>query len=150
MWTLAFGHNGLAEFERELIRARSSAEGRWVEAYRASELGCLAGCRCSGCCADSCRNVSSVGQPETMTRALRRVHWSKEVSSLGFAFSMGAAHSIRASAQVTAPGAITSMIVAVSTRPNRQNRSTCSRMSVNSSSREFGLRMHCSILSGSP
>src|SRR5262249_39066858 len=28
------------------------------------------------------------------------------------------------------PGAITSMIVAVSTRPNRQNRSTCSRMSV--------------------
>jgi hypothetical protein len=42
----------------------------------------------------------------------------------------GAAHSMRASAQVTAPGAVTSMIVAVSTRPNRQNRSTCSRMSV--------------------
>jgi hypothetical protein len=40
------------------------------------------------------------------------------------------AHSMRASAQVTAPGAVTSMIVAVSTRPNRQNRSTCSRMSV--------------------
>jgi len=39
-------------------------------------------------------------------------------------------HSMRASAQVTAPGAITSMIVAVSTRPNRQNKSTCSRMSV--------------------
>jgi len=39
----------------------------------------------------------------------------------------GAAHSMKASAQVTAPGAITSMIVAVSTRPNRQNRSTCSR-----------------------
>jgi hypothetical protein len=38
-------------------------------------------------------------------------------------------HAMRASAQVTAPGAITSMIVAVSTRPNRQKRSTCSRMS---------------------
>src|SRR5215813_6708699 len=37
---------------------------------------------------------------------------------------------MRASAQVTAPGAITSMIVAVSTRPNRQNRITCSRISV--------------------
>src|SRR5262249_57905604 len=33
------------------------------------------------------------------------------------------AHSMRDSAQVTAPGAVTSMIVAVSTRPNRQNRS---------------------------
>ena len=44
--------------------------------------------------------------------------------------SGGAAHSMRASAQVTAPGAITSMIVAVSTRPNRQNKSTCSRMSL--------------------
>src|SRR5262249_17391021 len=40
------------------------------------------------------------------------------------------AHSMRASAQVTAPGAITSMIVAVSTSPNRQNRSTSSRMSL--------------------
>jgi hypothetical protein len=39
------------------------------------------------------------------------------------------AHSMRDSAQVTAPGAVTSTIVAVSTRPNRQNRSTCSRMS---------------------
>jgi hypothetical protein len=29
---------------------------------------------------------------------------------------------MRASAQVTAPGAVTSMIVAMSTRPNRQNR----------------------------
>ena len=37
-----------------------------------------------------------------------------------------AAHSMRASAQVTARGAATNMIVAVSTRPNRQNRSTCS------------------------
>jgi len=42
----------------------------------------------------------------------------------------GATHSMRASAQVTAPGAIISMIVAASTRPNRQNRSTCSRISV--------------------
>jgi hypothetical protein len=42
----------------------------------------------------------------------------------------GAAQSMRASAQVTVPGAVTSMIVAVSTRPNRQNKSTCSRMSV--------------------
>jgi hypothetical protein len=37
---------------------------------------------------------------------------------------------MRDSAQVTVPGAATSMIVGVSTRPNRQNRSTCSRMSV--------------------
>jgi len=35
-----------------------------------------------------------------------------------------------ASAQVTAPGAITSMIVAMNTKPNRQNKSTCSRMSL--------------------
>src|SRR5262249_58854438 len=35
---------------------------------------------------------------------------------------------MRPTAQVTALGSITSMIVAVSTRPNRQNRSTCSRM----------------------
>src|SRR5262249_6899201 len=42
----------------------------------------------------------------------------------------GAAQSMRASAQVTAPGAVTNIIVTVSTRPNRQNRSTCSRMSV--------------------
>jgi len=40
------------------------------------------------------------------------------------------AHSMRATAQVTAPGAVTSIIVAVSTSPNRQNRSTRSRMSV--------------------
>jgi len=37
---------------------------------------------------------------------------------------------MRDNAQVTSPGAINSMIAAVSTRPNRQNRSTCSRMSV--------------------
>src|SRR5215813_2660379 len=42
----------------------------------------------------------------------------------------GAAHSMRASAQVTAFGAATIMIVAVSTRPSRQNRSTRSGMSV--------------------
>src|SRR5262249_37733861 len=41
----------------------------------------------------------------------------------------GSAHSTRDNAQVTAAGAVTSMIVAVSTRPNKQNRSTCSRMS---------------------
>src|SRR5262249_5937360 len=64
-------------------------------------------------------------------------------------FPAGAAHSMRASAQVMAPGAVTSMIVAVSTRPNRQNRNRCSRMSVNQPSGEFGLRMYCSILSGS-
>jgi hypothetical protein len=39
-------------------------------------------------------------------------------------------HSMRASAQVTVHGATTSMIMAVSTRPNRQNRSIRSRMSV--------------------
>jgi hypothetical protein len=37
---------------------------------------------------------------------------------------------MKANAQVTAPGAATNMIEAVSTRPNRQNRSACSRMSV--------------------
>jgi hypothetical protein len=103
---------------------------------------------------------------------------------------------MRASAQVTAPGATASIITAVSTRPNRQNRSTCSRMSVPlvqkqklgvvmaatartvpktkctpswlrchlfpswqtkslgrrglPSFGEFGLRMHCCILNGSP
>ena len=40
------------------------------------------------------------------------------------------AQSMRDSAQVIAPGAIANMIAAVSTRPNRQNRSTCSRMLV--------------------
>jgi len=38
--------------------------------------------------------------------------------------------SMRDSAQVTSSGAINSMIAAMSTRPNRQNRSTCSRISV--------------------
>src|SRR6516165_12757849 len=54
-----------------------------------------------------------------------------------------------ASAQVTAPGAVTSMIVAMRTRPNRQNRSTCSRMSVPLFRFQFGLRMDCCILNGS-
>jgi hypothetical protein len=51
-------------------------------------------------------------------------------ASFGAMRQIVAAHSMRASAQVTAPGAITSMIVAVSTRPKRQNKSTCSRMSL--------------------
>src|SRR5262249_45546809 len=38
------------------------------------------------------------------------------------------AHSMRDSAQVTSPGAINSMIAAMSTRPNRQNRSTCGKV----------------------
>jgi hypothetical protein len=42
----------------------------------------------------------------------------------------GCNHSMRDSAQVTAPGAIISMITAVSSRPNKQNRSTCSRISL--------------------
>jgi hypothetical protein len=50
-----------------LVRARSSAESRWVEAYRASELGCFAGCRYFDCGVDNCRNVSSVGQPTMST-----------------------------------------------------------------------------------
>jgi hypothetical protein len=37
-------------------------------------------------------------------------------------------HSMKDSAQVTAPGAIISMITAVSTRPNKQKRTTCSCM----------------------
>ena len=39
-------------------------------------------------------------------------------------------HSMSDSAQVTSPGAINSMIATMSTRPNRQNKSTCSRISV--------------------
>ena len=39
-------------------------------------------------------------------------------------------HSMSDSAQVTSPGAINSMIAAMSTRPARQKRRTCSRMSV--------------------
>jgi hypothetical protein len=40
----------------------------------------------------------------------------------------GKYHPMKESAQVTAPGAITSMIAAISTRPNKPNRSTCSRI----------------------
>jgi hypothetical protein len=40
----------------------------------------------------------------------------------------GKYHPMKENAQVTAPGAITSMIAAVSTRPNKPNRSTCSRI----------------------
>jgi hypothetical protein len=40
----------------------------------------------------------------------------------------GKYHPIKDSAQVTDPGAIISTIAAVSSRPNKQNRSTCSRM----------------------
>jgi hypothetical protein len=54
----------------------------------------------------------------------------------------GTAHSMRASAQVTAPGAVTSRVVAMSTRPNRQNRSTCSRMSVPSQQKQKLSRCH--------
>jgi hypothetical protein len=49
-----------------------------------------------------------------------------------------AAHSMRASAQVTAPGAATNILVAVSTRPNRQNRNTCSRMSLSTKAKVEG------------
>jgi hypothetical protein len=49
---------------------------------------------------------------------------------------------MRASAQVTAPGAVTSRVVAMSTRPNRQNRSTCSRMSVPSQQKQKLTRCH--------
>ena len=44
--------------------------------------------------------------------------------------ALASAQSKTDSAQVTAPGAMANMIAAVSTRPNRQNRSTWSRMSV--------------------
>ena len=69
----------------------------------------------------------------------------------------GEAHSMSDSAQVTAPGAVTSMIVAVSSRANRQNRSTCSRMSVplvqNPMLRlvdRFGRRDRCSQIAARP
>jgi len=71
----------------------------------------------------------------------------------GKSLPAGAAHSMRASAQITAPGAMTSMIVAVSTRPNRQNRSTRSRMSVplvvTSPQGRLACVMNCSTLSSS-
>jgi hypothetical protein len=36
--------------------------------------------------ADVSADVFAAAKPETMKRTLRRVHWSKEASSLGFAF----------------------------------------------------------------
>src|SRR5262249_2749354 len=50
-----------------LVRARSSAERRWIERNQQSALGCFARRRYSDCGADSCRSFYSVGQP-TMTR----------------------------------------------------------------------------------
>jgi len=65
---------GASEFHRVRIRAMrsdgqtsllvghwSSAERRWTQTHQASELGCLANGRYSGCGGDNCRNVSSVG-----------------------------------------------------------------------------------------
>ena len=49
-----------------LVRHRSSAERRWVEAYRQTALGSVVCRRYFGCGVDNCRNVFSVGQPETM------------------------------------------------------------------------------------
>jgi hypothetical protein len=49
-----------------LVRHWSSAERRWIEAHQASALGSFVDRRYSGCTVDNCRNVSSVGQPETM------------------------------------------------------------------------------------
>src|SRR6266478_5590567 len=65
-----------------LVRHRSSAEGRWVEAYRQTALGSVVCCRYSGCGVDNCGNVSSVGQPKTMklTQAERRCSWPVAVS----------------------------------------------------------------------
>src|SRR5262249_22895637 len=57
------------------------------------------------------------------------LRWVSKKSNFESARQRASAQSMRASVQVTAPGAITSMIAAMSTRPNRQNRGTCSRMS---------------------
>jgi hypothetical protein len=50
-----------------LIGPRGGAEKRWIKTYRASELGCFARSRCSGCGGDDCMNVSSVSQSEVVT-----------------------------------------------------------------------------------
>jgi hypothetical protein len=50
-----------------LVGPRSGAERCWIEAYRASQLGCVTRCRCAGCGGDDCRNVSSVSQSEVVT-----------------------------------------------------------------------------------
>src|SRR5215467_2068567 len=57
------------------------------------------------------------------------LRWLSKKCNFESARQRASAQSMRASVQVTAPGAITSMIAAMSTRPNRQNRGTCSRMS---------------------
>jgi hypothetical protein len=49
-----------------LVGPRSSAERRWVEAYRQTALDSVVCRRYFGYGVDNCRNVSSVGQPETM------------------------------------------------------------------------------------
>src|SRR5262249_60799458 len=59
----------------------------------------------------------------------------------GKSLPAGAAQSMRASAQVTDPGAITRMIGAMTTRPNRQNKSTCSCNSVTSPQGAFAFVM---------
>src|SRR5262249_32946038 len=61
----------------------------------------------------------------------------------------GGVHSTRASAQVTAAGSVTSRIEAMSTRPNRQNRSTRSRMVGALSTKAKVESVPCSPLSSS-
>ena len=51
-----------------LVRHRSSAERRWIEAHQASALGSFVDRRYSGCTVDSCRNVFPVGQPKMKRR----------------------------------------------------------------------------------
>jgi len=50
-----------------LVGYRSSAERRWIEAYRQTALGSVVCRRYFGYGVDNCRNVSSVGQPETIS-----------------------------------------------------------------------------------
>src|SRR5262245_63182495 len=52
-----------------LVRHRSGAARRWIEAEQASALGSVAALRCSGCGADRRRSVLSVGQPKAMKPA---------------------------------------------------------------------------------
>jgi hypothetical protein len=51
-----------------LVRHRSSAERRWVEAHGASALGSFVDRRYSDCGVDRCRNVFPVGQPKMKRR----------------------------------------------------------------------------------
>jgi hypothetical protein len=64
------------------------------------------------------------------SRVAKKMRVAQKKCNFESARQRGSAQSMRDSAQVTAPGAIANMIAAVSTRPNRQNRSTCSCMSV--------------------